>query len=89
MSMAADISETDTPAPPIRTAFRSRPSAPRQSPPPQGVASDTPAQGLRFTPMAESAGADRDILMGYQVILGRDPPATRPQNISLAFTVWV
>ncbi len=71
--MAADISETDTPAPPIRTAFRSRPSAPRQSPPPQGVASDTPAQGLRFTPMAESAGADRDILMGYQVILGRDP----------------
>jgi ADP-heptose:LPS heptosyltransferase/GT2 family glycosyltransferase len=68
--MGADISETKTPAPPVRTAFRARPNP---APPDAPAAAAQPAQGLRFTPMADAAGGDRDILMGYQVFLGRDP----------------
>ncbi len=76
--MGADITETRTPAPQIRTAFRARPpgTSPGAAAPggtPQGAAPSSPAQGLRFTAMAEAGGGDRDILMGYQVFLGRDP----------------
>ena len=72
--MAGDSSDTETkPSRPARVAFRSRPAAP---PPvaatPAADAAPAPA-GLAFTPAAAAHGNDRDILLGYQMFLGRDP----------------
>ncbi len=74
--MCADMSDTETkPARAPRVAFRSRPVQPASSPagPAQAAAAAAPPATLAFAPGAEQHGTDRDILMGYQVFLGRDP----------------
>jgi len=68
MGMGADTSDIKTNPPPARVAFRSRPTAVAATPhtPP-------PAAAMGFVPAANGPGTDRDVLMGYQIFLGRDP----------------
>jgi ADP-heptose:LPS heptosyltransferase len=47
-----------------RTPFRSS----FDGPPPR-----VPEAGVRYAPVTEKPGTDRDILLGYQIFLGRDP----------------
>ena len=35
-----------------------------------------PTVGLAFTPAADAGGTDRDVLLGYQIFLGRDPESS-------------
>jgi ADP-heptose:LPS heptosyltransferase/GT2 family glycosyltransferase len=49
-----------------RTPFRSGFDGPKP-------AEGTSASGIRYAPVTEKPGTDRDILFGYQIFLGRDP----------------
>ncbi len=55
----------------IPRSARFRPGGPGAPPPPLAVADLPPV--LRFTPASDAPVTDRDVLLGYQVFLGRDP----------------
>jgi ADP-heptose:LPS heptosyltransferase/GT2 family glycosyltransferase len=63
---------SDVPDPAVFPARRSAiRGAPALQPPVN--AAETPRPELRFQPEAEAPGTDLDVLMGYQIFLGRDP----------------
>jgi ADP-heptose:LPS heptosyltransferase/GT2 family glycosyltransferase len=57
----------------IPRSARFRPGGPGAPPPPLPLTDLPPAPVLRFTPASDSPGTDRDVLLGYQLFLGRDP----------------
>ncbi len=64
-SAAQNTASASAPESAARVPFRS------QMPPPP--ASAAPAAEFTFSPQTHGPGSDRDVLMGYQVFLGRDP----------------
>jgi ADP-heptose:LPS heptosyltransferase/GT2 family glycosyltransferase len=68
MRMGADIPDTETnPRPQARIPFRRRLAAASPGP------DDGQPASLSFAAAASAPGSDRDVLMGYQIFLGRDP----------------
>ena len=76
--MCADIPDSGSPRP-ARVPFRARlttPLLPASAPPPGAAAPAAdapPSPAFAFAPHAHGPGSDRDVLLGYQIFLGRDP----------------
>jgi ADP-heptose:LPS heptosyltransferase len=62
--------QTDTTPRRRRTALRAQLEAPTPA------AAPAPQAELRFHPTADAPGTDHDILLGYQIFLGRDPESS-------------
>jgi ADP-heptose:LPS heptosyltransferase/GT2 family glycosyltransferase len=65
--MGADTPDTETTSRPARIPFRRRLAGPATERP------ASPPATLNFAAATSAPGSDRDVLMGYQIFLGRDP----------------